>query len=59
MKVFLALGMRESILGLTFANLAYDKSDFLDLVDFAIVDRFLILSPTLSSPTPAIPLGIS
>ncbi len=56
MKAFLALGVRKSVSEeLTFIKLAFSKSDFLDLVDFgfldlakfAIVDRFLILLPTL------------
>ncbi len=51
MKASLAPGVRKSVLDLTFANLAFNKSDFLDLVnfdfldlvEFAMVDRFLVL----------------
>ena len=46
MKVFLTLGVKKSIL----KELAFVKSDFLlDLAkfsNFAIVDKFLLLSPT-------------
>ncbi len=56
MKAFLASRVRKTVLEeLTFAKLALDKSDFLylvdfsflDLVEFAIVDRFLIFLATL------------
>ncbi len=44
MKAFLALGVRKPVLEeLTFAKLTFSKSDFLDLVNFAMVDRFSIL----------------
>ncbi len=60
MKASLALGIRKSIPEkLVFAKFwAFTKSDFLslvnfgflDLADFVIVDRFLILLPTLPPP---------
>ncbi len=51
MKVFLASGVRKSVLEeLTFA---FGESDFLDLVNFAMVDRFSIL--LLPSAPPAAP----
>ncbi len=58
MKVFLALGVRKSVLELTLAKSAYGKSDFLDLVDFdfldladfAAVDRFSKFLPTPPPP---------
>ncbi len=60
-KVFLALGVRKSVLELILAKLAFGKSDFLnlvdfyflDLADFAIVDRFSKFLPTLPPPVPA------
>ncbi len=51
MKFFLAFGISKSVPELTFAKVAFSKSDFLDLVDFVTVDRFLILSPTQPLPT--------
>ncbi len=51
MKVFLALGIRKSVPEeLTFAKLAFGKSDFLDLVNFITVDRFSILLLPLALP---------
>ncbi len=58
MKVFLASGVRKSIPKLTLAELAFGKSeflnlvnfDFLDLADFAAVDRFSKFSPFPSPP---------
>ncbi len=58
MKAFLALRVRKSVSDLTFAKLAFGKSDFLDLVDFdfldladfAAVDRFSKLLPTPPLP---------
>ncbi len=65
MNTFLAPGVRKSILELTFTELVFSKSDFLDLVKydfldlakFAMVDRFFIFSPTPPPSTPVIPLG--
>ncbi len=64
MKASLALGVRKSVLEeLAFVKFwAFTKSDFLglvnfgflDLANFATVDRFLILPP-ISSPLPALP----
>ncbi len=46
MKAFLALGVRKSVPEeLTFAKLTFGKSDLLNLVNFAVVDRFSILLP--------------
>ncbi len=55
MKACLASGVKKSVLKeLIFAKLAFDKSDFLNLVDFSFLDlakfaavvRFLIYLPT-------------
>lgn len=54
-KVFLILEVRKSVLKLTLAKLAFDKSDFFDLIKsdfldlnkFTIDNRFSILSSTL------------
>ena len=59
MKAFLALKVRKFVLELTFANLAFNKSDFLDLVDFAMVDKFLIFLLTSLLSALAVPLGTS
>ncbi len=72
-KVFLALEVRKSVLELTLIKLAFDKFDFLDLVDFilldlvksdfldlakfAIIDRFLILSSILLLSAPIVPFN--
>ncbi len=62
MKAFLASEVRKSVPELTFAKLAFGKSDFLNLVDFldltnfATVDRFSKLPPT--PPLPAL-VGVS
>ncbi len=50
----MALEVRKSVLEeLTFAKLAFSKSDFLDLVNFAMVDRFSIfLSPSTPPEVP-------
>ncbi len=50
-KAFLASGIRKSVLEeLTFAKLAFGKSDFLNLVNFAMVDGFSILLPPSAPP---------
>ena len=64
MKAFLALEVRKSVSNLAFV---FSKSDFLGLVDFdflnlaefATVDKFLILSPTLPPSTLTVALGAS
>lgn len=71
MKVFLALGVRKSVLEelafATFNFLTFPKFDFLDLVnfdflnlaDFVMVNKYLIsLLASLSSSTLFISLGI-
>ncbi len=51
MKAFLVSRVRNSIPEeLTFAKLAFGKSDFLDLVNFATVNRFSILLPPSAPP---------
>ena len=61
MKAFLVLKVRKSVL----EELAFTKSDFLDLVtfgflaDFVVVDRYSKLLPTLPPPALAISLGTS
>ncbi len=63
MKVFLALRVKKSVL----KELAFAKSDFLvlvnfgflDLTDFAAINRFLILLPTLLPSAPPAAPGIS
>ncbi len=67
MKDFLALGIRKSVTELTLAKLAFDESDFLDLIDFdfldftklTIVDRFLIILPTPPPSARVVPISIS
>ena len=63
MKVFLASKVRKSVskeLIFTKSNfLGFINFGFLDLIDFAIVDRFSKFLPTLSLSTPAVPLGNS
>ena len=64
MKAFLALRVRKSVPVLTFIKLTFGKSDFLDstnfgfldLANFATVDRFSKLPST--SPLPAL-AGVS
>ncbi len=66
-EAFLAPGVRKSVPELSFAKLAFGKSDFLDLIDFdfldlakfAMVDRFLILPLTPSPSTLPAALGTS
>ncbi len=56
-KTFLASGVRKSVSEeLTFAKLTSGKSDFLDLVNSAIVDRFSIFLLPLALPEA---LGVS
>ncbi len=67
MKAFLTLGVRKSVPKLTFAKLAFDKFDFLhlvnfdflDLADFAAVDRFSKLPPTPPPLALLVALGTS
>ncbi len=67
MKAFLALGVRNSVPELTLVKLAFGKSDFLDLVnfdfldlaDFAAVDRFSKLPSTPPPSAPPAALGAS
>ncbi len=74
-KAFLAMKVKKSVPKLTFAKLAFSKSNFLDLVNFgflnlvksdfldlakfAMVDRFLILPPTSLPSVSAILLYIT
>ncbi len=58
MKVFLTLRVRKSVLEeLTFAKLAFNKSDILNLVNFIMVNRFLILPPILPPLILVVPLS--
>ena len=46
-------------MGLIFVKLAFGKSDFLYLVDFAMINKILILSPTLPLLIPTVALNTS
>ncbi len=55
MKAFLASGIRKPIPELTFAKLAFSKSDFLDLVDFDFLDLADFAAVDRFSKLPSIP----